>query len=96
MDKPETIDELIERLPEVIDKLEKVEGVKVLGVDKVKGNFKIEMAVPYKQPLLFVVESINGMEATLKVKKIPKITPPSYLQVEKILLSYDYNINTIY
>ncbi len=54
------------------------------------------MAILGKEPLSMIVDSSAGWEASILSKKIPKTTPPCYLQVEKILTSYDYNINNDY
>jgi hypothetical protein len=96
MKKPKTVDDLISQVPKIIKKLEQIDGVKVYDFDKKTGNFRIMMYVPpNKPPIFFNVES-KGWEATLESKKVPEITPPSYLQVEKILTSCDYNVDNSY
>ncbi len=86
-------DTIDKKISKTIKELQKIEGIKILNFSKKTGHFKIELPIQGKQPIYFKVDTV---EATLQSKVIPKITPPCYLQVEKVLLSNDYNVNSLY
>jgi hypothetical protein len=73
----------------LVEKLQKIEGVRVFNLEKEAGTFNLAMKLPDGTSELTATINVRKDDAYFDVNKTPPLTPASYLRVERVFLDYD-------